>query len=266
MTEYYLEANPPVRTQGRPRRPSFNQPGHPTGGIAVHTAENVMDNVGPDTGAENVANFIRNRTTPGSYHTLVDSDSTILMWNPETTEAFHDATGTNRFSTGLSFATATHFWRRDPSWDDAALNQAAVWVAHTFIPMMHRRGVEVPIMRLTSDEFRAGAPGFVSHAQLDPARRTDPGPKFPWEQFFAKINRLLDPPTPPTPPSIGDDEMIMIRNNDRSSSTFGAVFWLVDGTPVGGNLYNTYKAEGVKLIEISDGAKWTAERGARQKA
>ena len=59
----WLDQHPPVRRQYRdPRRAA------PSGVIVVHTAENVMDAVGSDTGAENVARFIQTRADPGSYH------------------------------------------------------------------------------------------------------------------------------------------------------------------------------------------------------
>src|SRR5262245_60383332 len=102
----YLDDHPPARRQFYcPRRDSTQ----PSGVIVVHDAENVTDASGPDTGAEAVARFIATRDTPGSYHDLADSDSTIQLVRYEC-EAFHDATGTNRHSYGVSSAYTHRDW------------------------------------------------------------------------------------------------------------------------------------------------------------
>ena len=41
----------------------------------------------------------------------------------------------------------------------------------------------------------------VSHAKLDPQRRTDPGENFPWDRFKALV---LEGPPPPSPGPMGD--------------------------------------------------------------
>ena len=116
----YLIDNPPARSQYRnPRRSA------PSGVIAMHTAENTPDFVAFDGGAEAVARFIRDRDTPGSYHDLVDSDSSINLV-PYDFEAFHDGTGTNPHSLGLSVATRADVWPLAPqAWKDGAVRNAA---------------------------------------------------------------------------------------------------------------------------------------------
>lgn len=197
----WLDDHPPDRTQFRcPRRDD------PSGVIVVHTAESVMDTVGPDTGAENVARFIQHRDTPGSYHDLVDSDSDVGLVRYDC-EAFHDATGSNPHSLGLSFACSYLDWakmpadRRDRFIERGAQRAAlmARWV-HT------RTGVVVPARRVTRDQSAARVPGFISHAERDPDRRKDPGNaagQFPWTQFLDRYRALMGYVPPPTP---GDDD------------------------------------------------------------
>jgi len=67
--------------------------------------------------------------------------------------------------------------------DSAIRNAAAAaWEMSKYVHSI--TGEYVPERRITSAEYRAGVPGFISHARVDPGRRTDPGRNFPWEMFF----------------------------------------------------------------------------------
>lgn len=195
----YLDDHPPVRSQFRdPRRET------PSGVIVVHTAENVMDQLGPDTGAEGVAHFITIRDTPGSYHELVDSDSyvNLVRW---TCEAFHDATGSNPHSWGLSFALRAEDWPTMADAKRAAFLERGAQRAAAYARWMRTTyGVIVPATRITRDESERRVPGFIAHAQRDPARRTDPGGGFPWATFLARFKALTDGTPTPTPPRKDD--------------------------------------------------------------
>jgi len=185
----WLDDNPPARSQFRTGRRSAV-----TGAIVIHTAENLADEVGPDTGAENVANFIKNRSTAGSYHVLVDSDSAVRMVE-FTNEAFHVRGGGNAWSLGLSFATQASKWAQlQPDWAPRAVIRAGFEAARMAEWVRATTGIVVPAKRITLAQFNAGVPGFISHAMVDPDRRTDPGPLFSWEAFlneFEKSMRLL---------------------------------------------------------------------------
>lgn len=178
----YLYTNPnrhaPVRTNGirgwfhPSRRGGLPAIRH----IVIHTAENTPDLLLPDGGAEAVARFQSNTDRPSSYHRIVDSDSVVLML-PDQAVAF-GARGANTSALHLSFATKAALWRgMSPMWKTQALIRAAAeareWV------QLYR----IPIVRLGRSDWRANR-GFVAHADVDPSRRTDPGPEFPWTRFL----------------------------------------------------------------------------------
>ena len=160
------------------------------GVVVVHTAESVMDSVGPDTGAEGVANFIRTRDTPGSYHDLVDSDSTmhLVRW---TCEAFHDGTGTNPHAYGLSFACRTSDWKRMSECPRGRLHRARRQRGGRLRPLGPGPVTASSIpARGSTGPATAGKPGFISHGERDPGRRSDPGADFPWIQFLRRFQQL----------------------------------------------------------------------------
>lgn len=184
--------------------------------IVVHDSESGMDLEGEDHSAENVARFIQRRTdAAGSYHEIGDSDSVINLV-PLASEAFHSRYG-NQWSIGISFAArTTDFQALDVHWRDslpvvevaaghdrekaeridaalrrmaARVNELRAWVLDTY-------QIAIPVERINRDEYMAGVPGFISHGEIDPGRRSDPGPYFPWEYFLWLIK------TRPAPASV----------------------------------------------------------------
>ncbi len=191
MTAYLIE-NPPHSQQFRARRGKY------TGCTVVHTAENTPDWVDHDTGAEGVARFIQGRSTPGCYHWLVDSDSIIHMV-PLALACYGDATGSNEFAVHISAATQAAKWNQAPKeWREETVRNMAAAAARTARWAKRKHGIIIPAKRITKAESDAGKPGFIAHAQRDPARRTDPGADFPWDMFFSEYRDILDPakPTP----------------------------------------------------------------------
>jgi len=187
----YLIDHPPAIRQFRcPRRAT------PSGVVVVHTAESTPDQVAPDIGAENVAAFIARRTTYGSYHHIVDSDSRIQLV-PFDCEAFHDATGSNPHSYGVSAATQAAKWSSmSATWRIATVRNMARAAADYAVWVKTKHGVVIPAKRVTRAQSEARQPGFISHAERDPARRTDPGADFPWAQFLADFATFMAPAQP----------------------------------------------------------------------
>ena len=193
---YYLFDNPPRRRQGRPRR-AYNGRTGPSGVVVVHTAEGVMDTVGMDTGAENVAGFISRRGDAGSYHELVDSDSHVSLL-PDDWEAFHVAAdGHNRHAWGISAACRTVDWDPAHWWTERTIRRmgeriAAFWQRLGLDPLVCARWI-------SRDEALAGTPGLVCHGTLQPADRSDAwvrsGHRSALEQALVEsIRRAAAPP------------------------------------------------------------------------
>lgn len=197
----YLVDNPPARSQYRsPRR------ARPTGCIVIHSAENAPDINPPDTGAENVARFIQGRSTPGSYHDLCDSDSTINLVH-YSDEAYQDGTGSNPWALSVSGAFQAHQWRTIPLWwRNACIDQMAGAARRQADWLRITYGIHVPARRITRSQSEAGMAGFISHAERDPGRRSDPGAWFPWDQFLTAFS---DPTTTP----LEDDMAVTVNGN-----------------------------------------------------
>lgn len=169
----YLEEHPPARSQYRKGRRA-----KPTGTIVLHTAENTPDLAGADSGAENIARFISQRTdAPGSYHLIGDRDSQIELV-PFEWEAFHDGTGSNPWSVGISLAITAAWFRN-------ATNEEKLWYMARLATMARtasdwleaNHGITVPARRLTKASQREA--GFCTHMDREnwegtPGRRSDP--------------------------------------------------------------------------------------------
>ena len=185
----YLIDHPGTLTQYS-RRTSWS-PSRPTGLTVLHTAESVMDTVGPDTGAESVAEFIRTRSTPGSYHDLCDSDSVINLV-PYEFGAWQDGTGSNGCALSISFACRTTDWRVMSAEKRRGflMNGARAFARQQ--AWLRANGYPVTPLRIISKwESDQGRPGLIYHAHRDPDRRSDPGviaPNlFPLTEFIGCI-------------------------------------------------------------------------------
>lgn len=186
MTAYLIE-HPPRQRQFRERGTT------PSGVIVLHTAENAPDLDGADGSAEAVARFIQGRSDFGSYHLLADRDS-IVHLVPFGLQAYGDGTGSNPHAIHVSGATQAAAWGRMTRRQKRALaaNMAkAAYRAAKWLEVTH--GVEVPARRITRAQSDARVPGFITHAERDPERRSDPGAGFPWDYFLARYAALSSP-------------------------------------------------------------------------
>ncbi len=176
----YLEDNPPRRSQFRTGRRRAVKPV-----IVVHTAESGTDRQGADPKAENVASFIRGRSTAGSYHLVGDADSIVQLVDFKN-EAFQDGTGSNQWAIGISLAMNAGDWPSLTSQRRTELATTAAQMAAMAATWLKERGLSAPAARLLTkaQSDRSDASGFISHARRDPARRSDPGAAFPWTEFF----------------------------------------------------------------------------------
>lgn len=227
----YLTRNKPARSQFRsPRRK------RPTGLTVIHTAESVMDAIGVDTGAENVAAFIRKRKDPGSYHDLVDADSNLQIVEYGD-EAYQDGTGSNPFALSISFACRTTDWAKMSDARRAKfLAQGAKAFARQQKWLESKGYPTTPLRRVTKAQSDQGKAGFISHGERDPGRRSDPGKDFPWGEWFKACADAIDPkpdkpaPVPPVP-IIKEAKMYIVTKDPRPDNAGGTgQDWGTDGT------------------------------------
>lgn len=211
----YLDEHHPRTRQFRPRRRSAS------GIIVVHTAESAPDTVANDSGAEGVAAFIAGRNDFGSYHRICDSDTIVdlIRFNMV---AYGDGTGSNEHAIHISAATQAHRWPSLPDdWVEATImNMArAAHEASDYIESVHN--IRIPAKRVSRHVSDIPGEGFISHAERDPERRTDPGAGFPWNPFlgmYADLERGKPPTIKPVSPTRGSkvDETLRLINRSLS--------------------------------------------------
>lgn len=230
----WLDDNPPRIRQFRcPRRRPIS------GVIDIHTAESFPDEVGPDTGAENVARFIRDRTNYGSYHDICDSDSIIHLVR-DSCESFSVGTlNLNHHGYGISAATQAHKWSQlGDEWVDATIQNMARAAAR----FVKRNGLHVPARWLTASQARDEIPGFIRHSVADPDRRSDPGTSFPSNTFFAYYLEEIGDVDQPTP-----EEEMSNTPEELKAAYVGAII------DIGNGKDRRHRAARRKLEDISRG-------------
>jgi hypothetical protein len=199
---YLLDYNPGTQQWGFPRRGGWQL----TGTCIVHTAECARDDIGEDTSAEGSASMIANRADYGSYHRLVDSDSIIRMI-PWEYEAWQDSE-TNNWAVGISAALRTSDWLEMPADRHELVMRNLAACGAEFVEYMRTKGIEVPLVRITGEQARAGIPGFCAHGDSGIAR-TDPGKDFDWPLFFEYIRQAL------AGGNLQEEEDMAISDNQR---------------------------------------------------
>ena len=219
---YYLLNNPPATQQFYSSRPRPL-----TGGVLIHTTESIMDNVGPDTGAENVAGYISRRSDYGSYHTIVDADSAVALV-PDTYVAYHcGASGYNGVTWGISFACRTSDLDVNSDWTRRAMVNAAREIAGFW----KRNGFDVA----TSNQFipaiqTQSRPGMSTHGEAQPADRSDAWTRHPQRAGLEALlrNEIAKVTQIPTPPGVDAtmNKPVMMRNKKT-----GTISVFYEGTP-----------------------------------
>lgn len=144
-----------------------------------------------DHSAENTNNYGATTTTVASWHKCVDSDS-IADALPDEYTAFH-CINYNSPSLGLEISNSDARWDNKPQkWVDATLLNAAK------VCLAWEKKYSIPRRLLSKAQVDAGMSGYSYHMFLDPTRRHDPGPTFPWAHFV-QILESLDAGKPVTP-------------------------------------------------------------------
>lgn len=249
--------NPDGRYWGRQkRRAPFS------GGIVVHTAEVPPDYVAPDLGAERTADYFTGSTRPASYHRIADSDS-IVPFLPFDHEAYHDATGGNRWSVGVSMGTQAHTWGTDLDHDERILRNGAKAAAEGAMYWASIAPGRDPLdcaRWISPAQYRSHQPGLVEHGELDPSRRSDPWTSHRLRpelrsRFVVHMRAAITGfPTPPPPDpedlTVADITAIIDAINASTATTTAAIASLRND--VGGWLQGERSWNGSAVYRISD--------------
>ena len=229
VTAYYLIDNPPASRQFWESR---NVP--MTGGVVLHTTEGV----GGDDSAENTARYISTRSNAGSYHCIVDWNSTVHMMPDEYT-AFGVATdGYNSRCWQIALACKgseldVNDWATNVMIDRAGKAIVEFWQRNGFNPVDCNDWIGTEVLQ------RAG---LCQHGEAQPQDRSDAFVGH--EQQFALGLLVMDaiyrhagsfisaPPPEPVPAPLPDlswinDAIDAARSQVlRVGSTGDAVKWL----------------------------------------
>jgi hypothetical protein len=225
-TGYYAldHPNPAAIRKGYPGFWGYTSMNYQPRVVVMHTTESFADLNGPDSGAENVANWFQTNDTFALYHTLVDGDSTVRVV-PAGLDgtichtAFH-AAGYNSFTLGCSMAIQAAAWPTLPAdYSHRLLHRAAAEVA------LWCKRWNIPPIPKTKAQVDAGESGISGHGILDPGYRSDPGAGFPWADFVIRVKAAMDStPLPPGDPSDDEEEYEMHVVRDVRGN-----LWLIAG-------------------------------------
>lgn len=166
--------------------------------IVVHVTAGLEDlDTVDDHSAENTAEYCRTTDREVSWHSGSDTDSWVDLL-PSSCTAWH-ASNYNSSTYGHEISKKHTDWRTmSPQWVEKTLRRAAglrVIAEANGIPI--RKATRAELDREIA-KGAAGQPvGFISHAEVQPQDRTDPGwvnnaDTFPWAQFLGYMTNQED--------------------------------------------------------------------------
>lgn len=165
-------------TFGRPR------PTHQIRNIIVHVTVNA-----PGTPAENVATYQINSQS-GSYHELTDTTIKHLIENTDDWLTWSSGNYGNDVGLHRSFVMWGSETRAQWLQYDAMLREAAKRDAEWC------RKYNIPPVKLTAADLRAGKRGFAGHLETGQAwggtDHVDPGTGFPWDIYLGYVRDYLN--------------------------------------------------------------------------
>ena len=163
---------------GKPR------PTHQIKNIIIHVTVNA-----PGTPAENVANY-QIRSQSGSYHELTDTTIKHLIENTDDWLTWSSGNYGNDIGLHRSFVlwgteTRVQWLQYDRMLREAAKRDAE-WC----------RKYNIPPVKLTAADLRAGKKGFAGHLETGQAwggtDHVDPGTGFPWDIYLGYVRDYLN--------------------------------------------------------------------------
>lgn len=157
---FFLLDNPPASPQFYPSRNNGL-----SGGVVIHTTEGA----GGGTAAENTAGFIARRSDPGSYHAIVDTDSTVMML-PDDYVAFGVAApGYNSRCWMIAIAAVSSDLNSEDGDTQAEIDRLGAEIAAFF----SRNGIDPSEGAQFVGEEVKNRPGLAHHGDVQPYDRSD---------------------------------------------------------------------------------------------
>ena len=204
---YYLLDNPPASPQFYPSRNNGL-----SGGVVIHTTEGA----GGDTAAENTAGFISRRSDPGSYHMIVDTDSSVAMM-PDDYVAFGvAASGYNSKCWMIALAARSSDLDPNSPYTQTEIDRMGAEIA----AFWQRNGINIAEASQFIGEGVKDRPGLAHHGDVQPWDRSDA-----WSRredrwaFDAALLQAIErhagvapvaPPTPTQPVPVAPEDIYKV--------------------------------------------------------
>lgn len=157
---YYLLDNPPASQQFWPSRSNGL-----SGGVVIHTTEGS----GGGSAAENTAAFISRRSDPGSYHMIVDVDSSVAMMPDDYTAYGVAASGFNSRCWMIAIGANSSDLNGDSPDTQAEIDRMGAEIA----AFWQRNGIDVASASQFIGEDVKNRPGLAHHGDVQPWDRSD---------------------------------------------------------------------------------------------
>jgi hypothetical protein len=184
---YYLLDNPPKSPQFYPSRNAT-----PTWAVGVHTSEGPT---GPGT-ARNLARFISQRSDPGSYHAIVDSEETVVLVPPDYTTFSVAASGYNSRTWHICLSGKSAELSPDDANTQAMIRRAGEAIRGLWALL----GIDVNAAARWIGTDALSTVGLFCHGDVQPWDRSDAWSTHPdraaLDQQLVNAIRPLIPPTP----------------------------------------------------------------------
>ena len=153
--------------------------------ICIHVTVNT-----PGTPAENVANY-QIQSESGSYHELVDTGANVLIENTDDWLSWSAGPKGNWCALHRSYVMrgteSQAEWRKYDAMLRAGAQRDAQWA----------KKYNIPVVKLTPAELRAGKRGFCGHHDVSLAwgesDHVDPGAGFPWDYYLQLVREYMNP-------------------------------------------------------------------------